>query len=56
VRGDWLLFAELCPYLVGTGRMFPDTMPERSVNASHWYDIDILRKKRFDPDQHTGRP
>ncbi len=26
-------------------------MPERSVNASHWYDIDILRKKRFEPDQ-----
>nr|WP_295107577.1 cellulase family glycosylhydrolase [uncultured Caulobacter sp.] len=53
VRPDWLLFAELCPYLVGTGRFFPDAMPERSVNASHWYDIDILRKKRFDPDQHT---
>jgi hypothetical protein len=50
VRPDWLLFAELCPYLIGTGRMFPDAMPERSVNASHWYDIDILRKKRFDPD------
>jgi hypothetical protein len=50
VRPDWLVFAELCPYLVGTGRMFPDAMPERSVNATHWYDIDILRKKRFGPD------
>jgi hypothetical protein len=28
-------------------------MPERSVNASHWYDIDILRKKRFGADQNT---
>ncbi|MBO9709089.1 MAG: cellulase family glycosylhydrolase [Caulobacter sp.] len=51
VRPDWLLFAELCPYLVGTGKTFPNAMPERSVNASHWYDIDILRKKRFDPNQ-----
>lgn len=54
VRPDWLLFAELCPYLVGTGRFFPEAMPERSVNASHWYDIDILRKKRFDLDQHDA--
>lgn len=51
VRGDWLVFAELCPYVLGTGRMFPEAMPERSVNASHWYDINILRKKRFDPGQ-----
>jgi len=51
VRPDWLLFAELCPYLIGTGRTFPEAMPARSVNASHWYDIDILRKKRFGPDQ-----
>ncbi len=53
VRPDWLVFAELCPYLVGTGRMFPEAMPARSVNASHWYDVDILRKKRLDPDQPT---
>ncbi|MDB5439943.1 MAG: endoglucanase, partial [Caulobacteraceae bacterium] len=51
VRPDWLLFAELCPYLLGTPRTFPSPMPERSVNASHWYDINILRKKRFNEAQ-----
>lgn len=49
VRPDWLLFAELSPYVFGTGRTFPEAMPERSVNASHWYDVAILRSKRFDP-------
>jgi hypothetical protein len=34
--------------------MFPEMMPERSVNASHWYDINILRKKRFGSDQDLG--
>jgi len=48
VRSDWLLFAELSPYVFGTGRGFPEPMPERTVNASHWYDINILRTKRFD--------
>jgi len=51
VRPDWLVFAEMCPYVLGTGRTFPEAMPERSVNASHWYDIGILRRKRFDPGQ-----
>lgn len=49
IREDWLLFAELSPYVFGTGRGFPEPMPERTVNASHWYDINILRTKRFDP-------
>lgn len=49
VRPDWILFAELSPYVFGTGRGFPEPMPERTVNASHWYDIGILRFKRFDP-------
>ncbi|ATQ42414.1 glycoside hydrolase family 5 protein [Caulobacter mirabilis] len=48
VRSDWILFAELSPYVFGTGRGFPEPMPERTVNASHWYDINILRFKRFD--------
>ena len=48
VRPDWLLFAEANPYQFGHGRGFPDGMPTRSVNASHWYDVDILWKKRFD--------
>ena len=53
VKPDWMLFAELSPYVFGAGRGFP-AMPERTVNASHWYDIDILRTKRFDPGQDGG--
>ncbi|WP_260582455.1 cellulase family glycosylhydrolase [Sphingopyxis sp. PET50] len=45
---DWLLFAEVNPYQLGHGRGFPADMPERCVNASHWYDVGILWKKRFD--------
>ncbi len=48
VRPDWLLFAEMNPYQFSHGRGFPDGMPERSVNASHWYDVDILWRKSFD--------
>ncbi len=54
VREDWILFAELSPYVFGTGRGFPEPMPERTVNASHWYDINILRFKRFDPAADIG--
>ena len=50
VRDDWLLFGEMCPYLMIQGKTFPKPMPARTVNASHWYDIDILGSKRFDPD------
>ena len=50
VREDWLLFGEMCPYLMIQGKTFPKPMPARTVNASHWYDIDILGSKRFDPD------
>lgn len=49
VREDWLLFAEMCPYLMLQGKTFPKPMPARTVNASHWYDVEILRSKRFDP-------
>lgn len=48
VRADWLLFAEMNPYQFAYGRGFPADMPARSVNASHWYDVDILWRKRFD--------
>lgn len=44
----WLLFAEVCPYQLGHGRGFPAGMPGRCINASHWYDVDILWTKRFD--------
>lgn len=54
IRPDWILFAELSPYVFGTGRGFPEPMPERTVNASHWYDIGILRTKRFDPAADLG--
>lgn len=50
VREDWLLFGEMCPYLMLQGKTFPQPMPERTVNASHWYDIEILGTKLFDPD------
>jgi hypothetical protein len=48
VRPDWILFAEMNPYQFGQGRGFPAGMPTRSVNASHWYDVDILWQKAFD--------
>ena len=44
-RPDWLVFAELSPYVLPTGRGFPKQMPEKSVNAGHWYDINLLRTK-----------
>ncbi|MDF0541399.1 cellulase family glycosylhydrolase [Sphingobium sp. H39-3-25] len=46
----WAIFAELEPYAGLSGKGFPDVMPERSVNASHWYDFSILYTKRFSPD------
>lgn len=50
VRADWLLFAELDPFAsLRGGHGFPDGMPERTVNASHWYDITALITKSFDP-------
>lgn len=47
-REDWLLFAELNPYSLMQGRGFPRGMPANSVNASHWYDVNLLWTKRFD--------
>ena len=52
VREDWLLFAESDPFASGE-QGFPDAMPERSVNGSHWYDLGALVTKRFDPEQHV---
>lgn len=45
----WALFAELDPYGAAAGRHFPQPMPERWVNASHWYDTATLHLKTFDP-------
>jgi hypothetical protein len=50
-RTDWLLFAELDPFALSTGRRFPREVPAGLINASHWYDIAILYSKRFAPEQ-----
>lgn len=50
VRPDWLLFAELNPHVLVLGRSFPPGMPARTVNASHWYDVELLMSKRFPVD------
>lgn len=47
-----LLFAELDPLGALAGRRFPQQMPERWVNASHWYDLTLLLTRRFDVDAH----
>ncbi len=58
INKDWLLFAELDPGS-GLGHGFPPDTPERTVNASHWYDIVTLSTKRFDfpvkINPYTGR-
>ncbi|MDZ4739862.1 MAG: cellulase family glycosylhydrolase [Alphaproteobacteria bacterium] len=45
INSDWLIFAELDPFRAGEG--FPPGTPERTVNASHWYDIVTLVTKAF---------
>ncbi|HEX4197987.1 MAG TPA: cellulase family glycosylhydrolase [Caulobacteraceae bacterium] len=46
---DWSLFAEIDVYSAFEGEPFPDGLPERSVNANHWYDIATLMTKSFAP-------
>lgn len=46
---DWSVFAEIDPYGAAAGRPFPADLPERTVNASHWYDSATLYLKAFDP-------
>jgi len=46
INNDWLVFAELDPFRGMTGEGFPP-VPERTVNASHWYDIVTLVTKTF---------
>ena len=50
-RPSWILFAEIDPLGAFIGRPFPKKLPSNSVNASHWYDITLLVKKTFAPDQ-----
>jgi hypothetical protein len=47
-RADWSVFAEIDPYAAVVGWPFPRNMPERSVNAGHWYDTALLHSKTFD--------
>lgn len=47
VRDDWLIFAEIDPFDAAQGHRYPEGMPSRSVNASHWYDITALITKKF---------
>ncbi|HVT35009.1 MAG TPA: cellulase family glycosylhydrolase, partial [Nevskiaceae bacterium] len=47
VRADWLLFAEINPHVLVEGRTFPQQMPDRSVNANHWYDVNLLMGKTY---------
>lgn len=46
VRPDWLIFAEADPF---GGHGLPAGCPERTVNASHWYDLATLITKRYTP-------
>jgi hypothetical protein len=48
VRADWLVFAEINPFSPFSGRNFPDDMPQRCVNANHWYDLYTLRSNTFE--------
>lgn len=58
---DWSLFAELDPFGTASGRRFPRELPERTVNASHWYDVVTLFTKalntraKSDPDGLRAR-
>jgi hypothetical protein len=48
-NAGWSVFVEIDPYGAAAGRPFPRDLPERSVNASHWYDSATLYRKHFDP-------
>ncbi|ATQ41465.1 glycoside hydrolase family 5 protein [Caulobacter mirabilis] len=45
---DWAVFAEMDPYAAFAKRGFPLQLPERTVNASHWYDVRLLHTKDYD--------
>ncbi len=52
-RPDWALFAEIEVAGPFVGRIYPEVMPEGSVNAPHWYDLANLTTKTFDVDDHV---
>ncbi len=47
-RDDWLVFVEIDPFGGMSGKGLPTPLPERSVNAAHWYDVKTLFFKRFE--------
>lgn len=49
VREDWMVFAEVSPFRAFAGEGFAPGAPPRTVNASHWYDIQTLATKKFAP-------
>ena len=49
VREDWMVFAEVSPFRAFAGEGFAPGAPPRTVNASHWYDIQTLATKKFSP-------
>lgn len=51
VNPDFLIFAEIDPLSALAGRAFPEDCPDRTVNASHWYDVFLLVTKRFSTDR-----
>lgn len=51
VRESWLVFAEISPHTIGQFRTYPAPMPDRTVNALHWYDFTALVTKSFNPEK-----
>lgn len=49
VREDWMVFAEVSPFRAFVGEGFAAGAPPRTVNASHWYDVQTLATKKFAP-------
>jgi len=47
-NSDWAVFAEMDPWASVARRGFPDVLPDRTVNASHWYDARLLHTKDYD--------
>lgn len=45
---NWAVFAEMDPYAAFAKRGFPAALPERTVNAGHWYDVRLLHSKDYD--------
>ena len=44
----WSVFVEMDAFARAAGRRFPADLPERSVNAGHWYDTTILYLKHVE--------